>query len=422
MADSKASPTAIPKPRRRRPESYEAEAKFRARLEALDAKLLDPYLGSKAKHRVICSEGHECTPKAERVIAGGGVCRICSGCDSATAWATFKTRVEELGGTVVEPSWRGVGVKHEIRCKEGHTSYPYPGRVAQGVGICRVCAGLDPAEAVRQLLVRLDEIGAVLLDPYRSANKPVRFRCAEGHEFTGRPAVVVRSPHVCRVCAGLDPASRLAAFRALVEAQGGTLLATRWLGVHEPHDVLCSEGHLCSPRPAGLPEKSICRICACRDPHVVEERFRERVAELGGTVIGEWFNIHESVLVRCSEGHEASPIPKNVIYGGGLCRFCKGKVWDAFYVVADEINDVVKIGITSGNPRPRLLHHERSGLDQVVRLHTGLPSSVAPELEQTLLAALRDAGEKPVRGREYFATRVLPVVLDLVDNHPAIRA
>jgi hypothetical protein len=38
-----------------------------------------------------------------------------------------------------------------------------------------------------------------------------------------------------------------------------------------------------------------------------------------------------------------------------------------------------------------------------------------------VLAALRDAREEPLRGREYFSVHVLPLVLDLVDNHPAVR-
>ncbi|MFJ1528247.1 hypothetical protein ACIOFV_07430 [Streptomyces mirabilis] len=63
----------------------------------------------------------------------------------------------------------------------------------------------------------------------------------------------------------------------------------------------------------------------------------------------------------------------------------------------------------------------RGRLDDVVRLYAGLPGDVAPELERTILAALRDAREEPVRGHEYFPARVLPLVLDLVDNHPALR-
>lgn len=38
-----------------------------------------------------------------------------------------------------------------------------------------------------------------------------------------------------------------------------------------------------------------------------------------------------------------------------------------------------------------------------------------------ILASLRDAREEPVRGRESLPTRVLPLVLDAVDNHPDVR-
>jgi hypothetical protein len=95
---------------------------------------------------------------------------------------------------------------------------------------------------------------------------------------------------------------------------------------------------------------------------------------------------------------------------------CAGKVWDVFYVVADDINDVVKFGITSGNPRPRLSRHARDGLDRVIRLVEDLPDDVAPRLERTVLAALRDAREVPVRGVEYFPARVLDLILDVVDG------
>ncbi|MER6975700.1 hypothetical protein [Streptomyces carpinensis] len=56
-----------------------------------------------------------------------------------------------------------------------------------------------------------------------------------------------------------------------------------------------------------------------------------------------------------------------------------------------------------------------------MRLHTGLPDGVARGLELNILAALLDAGERPIRGQEYFPDHTLALILDLVDNHPAIR-
>lgn len=409
--------------RRQRSDAVAAEATFRAAVEAQGAQLISPYRGRKKRHEVVCQAGHWCTPLAERVIDGGSVCRICSGRDPEAAWRNFRDRVEELDGTVVDPSWKGSGTPHEIRCKKGHTSYPYPNRVAQGVGICRVCAGSDPEMSERVFRERIERAGATALDPYQSAHKRLRLRCSSGHTFTATPHKVARSKCVlCPLCGGRTPGALLSAHKARVEAQGGICLANRWLGAQAPHDAICREGHLCSPRPSGVKNgKNICRICACRDPHVIEERFRERVAELGGVVLGPWETIHVPVLVRCKKGHKTSPIPNHVIRGGGLCRHCAGKSWDVFYVVHDDDFDVVKFGITSGDPRPRLSVHARDGFDRVVRLLEGLPGDTAPVLERTILAALRDAREKPARGREYFPTRVLPLVLDLVDNHPALR-
>lgn len=300
MADTTSPAVLTAKPRKRRAESVKAEAAFRSRLEELGATLLDPWLGNRKPHRVACSSGHLATPRPSNVMQGQGICKTCACRDPRSAQEAFRTRVEELGGTVLESTWKGITEKHKIMCKEGHISYPCPNRVSQGVGICRACARVDPQTAERKLLDLLRETGTTMLDPYRNAHWRVRLRCAQGHVFTTTPAAVV---------------------------------------------------------------------------------------------------------------HDAA-----------ACRTCKGKAWDVFYVVQDDINNLIKFGITSGNARRRLDTHARDGLDQVVRLATALPAGVAPALERNVLTALRDAREKPVRGREYYDARILALVLDLVDNHPAVRA
>lgn len=280
---------------------------------------------------------------------------------SLAAWAAFRVRVEEQGGTVLEPEWLGVMKPHQVRCAEGHESSPRPNDVQKGQGICRACAGKDP-------------------------------RATE------------------------------AAFRARVEELGGTVLEPKWLGKGKPHRVRCAAGHESNPMPSNVREgRGVCRACAGQDPKVAEAAFRARVEELDGVVLEpEWLGNGKPHRVRCAAGHECSPMPTNVLQGQGICRRCMGKAWDAFYVVVDEVNGHLKFGITSGNPRPRLRIHERDGFDTVLRLATDLPDDAAPELERQILAALRDAGEQPVRGKEYFPLRVQALVLDLVDNHPSV--
>jgi hypothetical protein len=289
-----------------------------------------------------------------QLVAGGG-----QSARSLAAWAAFRARVEELGGTVLEPEWLGVDTPHRIRCREGHYSTPRPTMTKTG-GICRACAGQDPATAEAAFRARLAELGAVLLE-------------------------------------------------------------SKWLGSQKPHRVRCSAGHECAASPRQAKRGGVCITCAGKDPAVAEAKFRTRVAELGGTLLEpKWLGNNSPHRIRCAAGHEVAPHPGGVQRGQGICRICAGQVWDAFYVVADEVSELLKFGITSGDPRPRLEKHERAGFDTVLRLATSLPKDVAPELERNIRFALRDAGEQPAKGREYFPLRVQALVLDLVDNHPAI--
>jgi hypothetical protein len=121
--------------------------------------------------------------------------------------------------------------------------------------------------------------------------------------------------------------------------------------------------------------------------------------------------------VRCAGGHVTTPRPDDIYQGSGVCRTCSGMAWDAFYVVVDLDQCRVKFGITSGNPNSRLRVHRRYGYREVVRLSVELPEGVALEVERAVRAALRLAAAKPVRGREYYDSSTLAVILDVADNY-----
>jgi hypothetical protein len=128
----------------------------------------------------------------------------------------------------------------------------------------------------------------------------------------------------------------------------------------------------------------------------------------------EWLGSATPHRVRCTRGHLCRPTPGNVSQGHGVCRFCGGSEWDAFYVVTGD--GIVKFGITSGDPRKRLRIHAAQGYRDVVRLGTGLPDTVALDTENAVKSALTMAGEKPVRGREYFDESCLALILDVADS------
>lgn len=340
--------------------SARTEAAFRARLTELGVTLLEPkYLGYDAPHRAICAAGHECTPRPNNLRSGGGACRTCSRRDSAASEAEFRLRVAELGGVVLEPRWLGNRGKHRIRCAAGHLVETRPNCVQQGGGICSICTG----------------------------------RSVRGAEAT---------------------------FKENLAKMGATLLEAGWLGAGTPHRVRCSQGHEVTTTPNHVRSKSsFCRVCSRRDSSVAAQKFSERLAEIGAVLLEpEWLGNGRPHRVRCASGHECTPRPDAVQGGQGICRRCAGKTWDAFYVVVDSDAELLKFGITSGNGRPRLRHHRRDGFVTVHRFLSGLPGDTAPRLENDVRATLRLAGERPVRGREYYSEHVTALVLDVVDHYP----
>ncbi|MFE5792952.1 hypothetical protein ACFQ8C_10295 [Streptomyces sp. NPDC056503] len=396
-----------------------ADALFRARVAGLGGEVLETeWFGTRKPHRVRCGAGHESSTYPTNVLAGKGICRICAHrARSLEAEAAFRARVAERGGIVLEESWLGNHEPHRARCANGHECAPRPAHVQQGEGICSTCAGNNKDVAEGAFRDALATMGATLLEPvYLGANEPHRVRCPNGHECRPRPALVRRGAAMCQTCTGRDPKIVEARFRARVAELGGVVLEPQWLGATTPHRVRCAQGHVSAPWPSGVQQgQGICRVCAGKDPKTAEAAFRARVAELGGTVLeSRWLGKDAPHQVRCAKGHTGTPTPSNVRAGCGICRICAGKTWDVFYVVTDDVNEVVKFGITSGNPRTRLSHHERDGLDRIVRLIEGNPE--ARKLENACMAALRDAGEKPLRGREYFHSRTLATILDLVDG------
>ncbi len=338
------------------------------------------------------------------------------------AWEKFRERVARMGGEVVEPTWRGATVKHLVRCPEGHTGHAVPHTLRHRRRLCLECPLFASTAAWKKFQKHVGEMGGEVLDAeWRGNRQKYSVKCSEGHVNQIWPIGLYEGRDICTWCTGMSPDLAWMKFKARVKQLGGVVVEEAWKGKDEPHACLCQEGHRCAPRPGHLRRGvGLCRTCAGSDPRVAEAAFRARVEALGGEVLEpKWLGNGKPHRIRCREGHECTPSPTSVQRGNGICRLCAGHKWDVFYVVVDEISGTLKFGITSGDPRPRLGIHARDGFDRVVRLYEGLPGDLAPRLERAVRAALRDAREAPVRGREYFPARALGLVLDVVDGWTA---
>jgi hypothetical protein len=399
-----------------------AKAAWLDRLDDLGAKDgAEPWAGTKTPRLCWCAEGHECHPLPGDVQQGGGICRVCAGRDPATAKSSWHASLDELGGTDGGGPWEGVNNPRLCWCPLGHECHPRPSSVQQGRGICPACAGNDPATAKAAWLDRLDDLGAKDGgEPWAGSNTPRLCWCPLGHECRTRPAGVQRGRGVCRVCAGSDPAASKAAWLASLNELGAKDGDEPWAGVMAPRLCWCPLGHECHPRPNCVQQGGgICRVCAGNDPATAKAAWLDRLAEFGAMDGDEpWAGVHAPRLCWCAEGHECRPWPNSVRDGQGICATCAGRTSDVIYIVVDEDAARCKIGISSGDARPRLGDHRADGYDTVVRCD---PLRGARIAEAAVLAALALTFHTPIRGREYFAIGALPIMIAVVDSYLAGR-
>lgn len=194
------------KPPARSGRSRQAEARFRARLTELGAELLDEWRGAAKPHRVSCAAGHESFPRPGDVANGTGICVTCSGLDTRQVEATFRSRLNDLGWTLIEPRWLGATRAHLIRCEIGHEMRKLASSVLGKAPSCLVCIRRDPATAEAAFRLAVSRFGGEVLEPkWLGTEKPHRVRCAQGHVVTPRPHALAGGQGMCRKCKGKDP-------------------------------------------------------------------------------------------------------------------------------------------------------------------------------------------------------------------------
>ena len=267
--------------------SLAAAAAFEQTLTTRGAVLLEArWLGARVPHRIRCAAGHETTTYPECVHRGGGICKVCAGLDPATVRDEFHATVAARGGAVLEPAWLGSATRHRVRCAAGHENLVLPRSVRQGGGICRTCSGRDPVAAETAFRAFLDARNATLLEPtWLGASTPHRIRCAAGHLSAPTPANVRRRQSICPTCAGNYRGKGATAFCARLDELRAELIEPTWLGAGTPHHVRCVNGHDCWPRPNGIKRgRGICPICAGQDKATAAAEFQARLDALGATL------------------------------------------------------------------------------------------------------------------------------------------
>lgn len=114
-------------------------------------------------------------------------------------------------------------------------------------------------------------------------------------------------------------------FRARVAELGGRVVGS-YRNTKTPVNLVCAAGHECAPRPGNvLTGKGICGTCSGRDGSLAKAAFLARVTELGATALGPYAGANAPVSVQCGEGHVNDVYPGNVRKGHHVCQRCAAR-------------------------------------------------------------------------------------------------
>lgn len=281
------------------------------------------YINSSTKLRWRCAEGHEWSALPYSVKRNGTWCPFCSGRAPKTI-DDMRELAQTHGGKCLSASYRNSTTKLLWRCAEKHEWWATPGSL-KSVGWCPHCAGrrvrltIDDARATAQ-----QNGGECLSKKYVRDRDPLRWKCGQGHVWKAAYASV-RQGTWCPRCAG-TMLGTLKEMKAVARARGGECLSTEYVNSVAPLRWRCAEGHEWQATAQAVKNRTWCPQCGGTARRTLEE-MKALAEERGGECLSrEYENARTKLRWRCAEGHEWRAAPIWLKYQGTWCPYCAGKV------------------------------------------------------------------------------------------------
>lgn len=160
--------------------------------------------------------------------------------------------------------------------------------------------------------------GKCLASEYRSARVPLRWQCAERHDWDALPDNVRNKGSWCPVCAGLKPHT-IDEMRRFAVGRGGVCISPSYRGLYGKIHWKCAKGHGWEASPKSiLHQGTWCPECAGNTRRSLPE-MQQIAGNRGGTCTSAvYVNDGTKLTWRCASAHDFEATPSNVKRG----RWC----------------------------------------------------------------------------------------------------
>lgn len=193
---------------------------------------------------------------------------------------------------------------------------------------CTECVKvLKKLECYNEIKRIAEEKGWELLsEEFISSKDKMLFVCPNRHEVWIVFSTFKDERHIngCRKCLGTCPEDTENKFVQKIKELGGIVIG-KYISSEKRVHCCCKDKHDCYPTPSSVNKGT--RICPTCDPNSsisAEARFIAKVAKFGGTILGKYIDASTKVPCICRKKHYCSITPNNLSRKKDLCVICAG--------------------------------------------------------------------------------------------------
>lgn len=237
------------------------------------------------------------------------------------AFERVRAMARERGGECVSKTFVDSQTPLRWRCAQGHTWRTVPAVIRQG-SWCPECAAPKKLGLATMRALAKERGGDCISTEYVDVNTPLRWRCAEGHEWTTIAQKIRYRRTWCPVCARRSTKT-VDDLHALAAEHEGVCLSTRVTTIHDTsYRWRCKAGHVFQTSAHQVQQGHWCPKCRGRGPRGTLARMRRIAQRRGGECISkEYKNAFGKLAFRCREGHEWRTTPGALVQGS-WCPAC----------------------------------------------------------------------------------------------------
>lgn len=249
----------------------------------------------------------------------------------------FIEEMEEIaksrGGRCLSGNYINNKLPLHWECDKRHRWEATPDGVKSGTW-CPVCA-----ETLKRSLEEMQNLaagrgGRCLSEEYINLHTPLRWECAEGHQWETPPAIVKGAHNKrgtwCPTCG--DRTLSIGEMRALAAERGGRCLSRKYVNVFTTMRWECGKSHRWSATAANVRAGTWCPVCGKDVSRNTIEQMQSLAVERGGKCLSKkYVNAHAPLQWECAKGHRWRARPADVKGGDAWCPRCASKK----YTLAD---------------------------------------------------------------------------------------